>query len=411
MSILPKNISRRGFLRGGAVTAAGIGAATALSSCGSSATEDKEPAVVESEAATYVLGSGDIEGTYQLAGDEAGGTASLAEAGSWNIPLGCVLRPSEGSWKPYVMPSENAGAMTSAGVFSVANGTNSLLLSAAQSGGNYVIYDAQCSDSVFAWIELDVVTRSWKLFASTFSESSLGSAASLWEADSEYDPPLMCCSGKSVIWLVMPATSGSHTTEDSLCYLWKAGESEASQVVRSKGRFGAAPTVSDGVVTLVPRVRTSEGRYYGITAYTLDSQLSEQVAQLVLPASVVPLAAVYMGSTFVFSVEKNYSSGGLLGNMGTYIGTGDDGFIALPREPSAVAAGKDGVYLMKTRASHLIVDTNAKTYATLSAPNRSLDFGDYPASMGTTSTFVTFATVKDEETGYPSSVNVRAWSL
>ncbi len=411
MSILPKHISRKNFLRGSAVAAGGIAAAGALSSCGTTTDTTADPAVVESEAATYVLGSGDIEGTYEEASDENGGTATLADAGSWSLPLGCVLRPSEGNWKPYTMPSETTGAMTSAGAFSVANGANAVLLSSAQSGGNYVIYDVACSDSVFAWVELDVVTRAWKLLAATFTESGVGTAASLWEADSEYDPPLMCCSGSSVIWLVMPATSGSHTTEDSLCYLWKAGESEASQVVRSRGRFGAAPTVCDGIVTLVPRVRVSEGRYYGITAYSLESELSEQVAQLVLPASIVPLSAVYMDSTFAFSIEKNYSSGGLLGNMGTYIGTGDDGFIALPREPAAVVSGKDGVYLVKTRASHIIVDTNAKTYATLSAPNRALDFGDYPASMGTTSTFVTFATVKDEETGYPSSVNVRAWSL
>lgn len=66
---------------------------------------------------------------------------------------------------------------------------------------------------------------------------------------------------------------------------------------------------------------------------------------------------------------------------------------------------------MKTRASHVILDTNARTYATLVAPNRSLDYGDYPASEGTTSTFVTFATVKDEDTGFPSSVTVRAFSL
>ena len=97
--------------------------------------------------------------------------------------------------------------------------------------------------------------------------------------------------------------------------------------------------------------------------------------------------------------------------MGTYIGSGDGSFIVLPREPAAVVAGKGGVYLVKTRASHVIVDTNAQTYATLSAPNRTLDFGDYPASVGTTSTFVTFATVKDEQSGYPSSVQVRAWSL
>ena len=181
--------------------------------------------------------------------------------------------------------------------------------------------------------------------------------------------------------------------------------------MRSQGRFACAPTVSDGNVTLAPRVRVSEGRYFGITAYSLDSDLSTQVDQLVLPASVAPMYATYMDGKFVFSIEANYGTGGLLGNMGTYIGSGDGSFIVLPREPAAVVAGKGGVYLVKTRASHVIVDTNAQTYATLSAPNRTLDFGDYPASVGTTSTFVTFATVKDEQSGYPSSVQVRAWSL
>lgn len=409
MSILPKNISRRGFLKGSAATAAGIGVVSSLSACGSSAT-DSDPVVVDSNNATYVLTSGELEGSYEAA-EDGKGTTTLTEAGSWNITLGSVLRPSEGDWKPFTVPGANAAAAVSAGAFSIASGTSVTLVEKAQSGGNYVIYDAQCSDSVFAWVELDIVTRDWKLLAASFENGAIGTAASLWEADSNYDPPLMCCTGKSVIWLVMPATSGSHTTEDSLCYLWKTGESEASQVVRSQGRFGCAPTVSDGYVTLVPRVRVSEGRYFGITAYSLDDDLSTQVAQLVLPASVTPLSAVYMGGNFVFSIEKNYSSGGLLGNMGTYIGSGDGNFIAVPREPAAVVAGKDGIYLVKTRASHIIVDTNAETYATLVAPSRALDFGDYPASMGTTSTFVTFATVKDEDTGYPSSVNVRAFTL
>ena len=410
MSILPRNISRRSFLRGTAATAAGAAAISVLSSCGKPAESTASPVIVDSGTATYVVGSGDIQGSYEEAADGRG-TASLAEAGSWSLPLGCVLRPSEGAWKPYVVPSATPSAMTSAGAFSVSSGTNNVLVDVSRTGGNFVIYDAQCSDSVFAWSELDTVTHDWRLFAAPLSDGSLGTVTTLWKSDSNYDPPLMCCSGSSVIWLVMPSTSGDATSEDSSCYLWKAGASSADEVVRSSGRFACAPTVSDGNVTLVPRVRTSDGRCYGITAYSLDSDLSSQVDQLVLPSSVAPMCATYMDGKFVFSIEANYGTGGLLGNMGTYIGSGDGTFIALPREPAAVVAGKGGVYLIKTRASHLIVDTNAQTYATLSAPNRTLDYGDYPASMGTTSTFVAFATVKDEETGYPSSVQVRAWSL
>lgn len=409
MSILP-NISRRTFLAGTAATAAAAGAISVLSSCGKPAETATDPVVVDSGTATYVVGSGDIEGSYEQA-EDGKGTASLAEAGSWSLPLGCVLRPSEGTWKPYVVPSQTPSAMTSAGAFSVSSGTNALLVDAARNGGNYVIYDAQCSDSVFAWVELDIVNHDWSLFAALLTAGALGTVTTLWKADANYDPPLMCCSGSSVIWLVMPSTSGNKTSENSSCYLWQAGASSADEVVRSSGRFGAAPTVSDGNVTLVPRVRASEGRYFGITAYSLESGLSTQVNQLVLPASVSPMYATFMDGNFVFSIEANYGTGGLLGNMGTYIGSGDGSFVALPREPAAVCAGKDGVYLIKTRASHVIVDTNAQTYATLAAPSRALDYGDYPASMGTTSTFVTYATVKDEQTGYPASVQVRAWAL
>ena len=40
-----------------------------------------------------------------------------------------------------------------------------------------------------------------------------------------------------------------------------------------------------------------------------------------MPAPVKPsFRACRMGEKFVVSVEANYSSGGLLGNMGTYIG-------------------------------------------------------------------------------------------
>lgn len=404
----PKNISRRGFLRGSAAAGAGLATISVLSSCSGSADSNNEPMVVDSGTATYVVGSGDIEGSYEEASEEKG-TTSLVEAGTWDLPLGCAFRPAEGSWKPYVKPNATAG-MTCAGAFSIASATNVVLVESAKSGGNYVVYDAQCSDSVFAWIEIDLVTRDWLLYAASIGDQTLGSAVTLWQGDADYDPPLMCCTGDKVIWLVMPSTSGNKTTESSGCYLWKLGETSADEVVRSNGRFACAPAVSDGNVILTPRVRNSEGRYYGITAYTVESDLSEQVAQLVLPASIAPMYATYIEGNFAFSIEANYSSGGLLGNMGTYIGSGDGEFIALPREPSAQVCGHNGIYLIKTRASHLIVDTNAQTYATLVAPNRALDYGDYPASEGTTSTFTAFSTIKDSD-GYPGSVVLRAWSL
>lgn len=414
MSILRHAVSRRSFLKGSAIAGAGTIAISTLASCSSSSKGDQaQPTVVDSGSATYVVSSGSNEGVYQQASSDNGGVTSLSEAGTWSLPLGCVLRPAEGSWRPYVTPVVGGAHMTSAGAFSISSGASVSIVETPQAGGNYVVYDARCSDSVFAWVELNLVTRDWKLFAAALSaDGTLGTVSTLWEASSDYEPPHVCCSRASVIWLVMPSGGGSGTTENSSCYLWQAGGTSADEVVRSPGRFACGPSVSDGMVTLVPRVRSSEsGRFYGITAYSLDNKLSSTEAELVLPQSVYPLYAVRMDDKFAFSIEANFGTGGLLGNMGTYIGNGDDPFVVLPREPSAEVSGKNGVYLVKTRASHVILDTNARTYATLVAPNRSLDYGDYPASEGTTSTFVTFATVKDEDTGFPSSVTVRAFSL
>ena len=414
MRLLHHVSSRRGFLRGAAATGAGALAVSALSSCSSSTdTDQTTPTVVDSGSATYVVGSGSIEGSYQEASADNGGTTGLTELGAWDLPLGCVLRPAEGSWRPYVTPVVGSSHMTAAGVASVSSGATLTLIDSPQAGGNYVVYDARCSDTVFAWSELDLVTRDWKLFAAPLGDNGeLATISTLWEGDANYDPPFLCCTASSVIWLVMPAVSGERTTENSSCYLWQVGGTSADEVVRSAGRFACAPSISDGMLTLTPRVRTREsGKYYGITAYDIASNLTTVSAQLVLPQSVQPFSAVRMGDVFAFSIEANYGSGGLLGSMGTYIGNGDDPFIALPREPAATVTGKNGVYLVKTRASHLIVDTNAQTYATLVAPNRALDYGDYPASEGTSSSFVTFATVQDMDTGYPKAVVMRTFSL
>jgi hypothetical protein len=97
--------------------------------------------------------------------------------------------------------------------------------------------------------------------------------------------------------------------------------------------------------------------------------------------------------------------------MGTYIGAGDGPFITLVREPAAQVAGKGSTYIIKSRASYFVVDTERETYSILSATNRCMDYGEYPASEGTGDSFVTFATVKDSKTGYPSTVVVRNFAL
>ena len=139
--------------------------------------------------------------------------------------------------------------------------------------------------------------------------------------------------------------------------------------------------------------------------------MASQVDQLVLPASVKPFRATRVGDKFLVSIEASYGSGGLLSKMGTYIGTRSGDFVKVEREPSECPAGKDGLYLIKSRSSYMVVDTKNQKYSTLLSIDRSVDYGEFPARYGDTDLFVTFATVKDPDTGYPASVTVRAFRL
>ncbi len=399
------NISRRGLFR---ASVAGAAAATVIgvaAGCRHRGEEASDPVVVDERSATSVLAEGSPYTEADL---------TLKEQGSWSLPAGTVLRPSVGTWYPAIAAGESAMPVVKASVFSTKNGQLTDVITEMQLGEapNLAIYDVRCSEQVYAWIEMDMLERTWTLFAQRFDNGAVsGTVSKLWEGDADWDPPLFAVAGDAVIWQVMPSLTGSRTAEHSLCYLWHLGDSQATAVIDSPGRFAAAPAVSGSTVTLVPRVRANEGRYYGITAYDLRDDLASIVDQLVLPQSVQPMRAVRMGDRFAFSIEANYSSGGLLGQMGTYIGAGDGPFVSLIREPFAQVAGSGDRYIIKSRASYFVIDVERETYAILGATNRCVDYGEFPASEGTCSEFVTFATVKDPDNGHPSAVQVRSFAL
>ena len=395
--------TRRGLLKTAGAAAGTIALVQLLPGCANKAdSTSSEPVVVDDSQSTSIL---DAYSQVDL---------SLSSTGSYDLSLGCVPRPGAGTWVAAIEQGDSASHLSKATAISLVSGNSSDVVTKCVSGtSNWIIYDAHCSSEVFAWVELNTLDRSWKLYGAPFADGSLtASAMELWSSDKDYDPPQACCAGSRVIWQVMPSTSGSRSSESSYCYLWRAGQGNASSVVESKGRFATAPAMSGSTVTLCPRVRNDEGTYYGITAYSLDNDMSTVIDQLVLPVSVRPMSAVRIGDEFVFSIEANYSSGGLLGSMGTYIGHGTGPFVRLAREPFASVSGNGkGVYVIKSVSSYFVVDTNAKTYSILAAASHSVDYGEYPATEGLVQTFATFATVKNVDTGYPSSVTLRTFAL
>lgn len=400
---LPRpKLTRRTFLKTAAVGSAAAAAVGVLSGCTHTSDEvSPDPVVVDEDSAEDILDS--FESV-----DE-----TLAEEASWTLPLANVLHPAEGAWIPVTTAGASATPMVTASALSLASGQLSEVVSAPiGQDTTTVIYDVRCSDYVYAWVELDLQTRAWKLYAAPFSGGALSaSPTTLWEGDADFDPAPFAVSGRAVIWQVQPATSGSRTAESSYCYLWHEGDAQAQAVVESPGRFATSPTVSGDAAILAPRVRADEGVYYGVTAYSLSDNLATRLDQLVMPQNVRPFRTTRVGERFLVSVEASYSTGGLLGQMGTYIGTADGGFFRLNREPSEGGCGKGDVVVIKGTSSYFVIDLAKRQYSVLSASDRSVDYGEYPARAGECDTFVTFSTVKDADTGYPASVAVRTFRL
>lgn len=401
-------VDRRNFLKGalafGGVVAAASGVvATSSGLTGCAKEEVAEPTYVEDGSQTSVID------TFEYVEDPPG----LTESGHWTLPLGTVLHPSEGSWISATTTGATNTPPVSASAFSLVSGTLSTVVSRPVTPGTHqMIFSTRCSDEAYAWCELNTTTGNWALYAAPFSEGQItGTPSTLWEADAEWDTPHFVVSGQKVIWQVMPTATGRHSTEDSVCYVWKLGQKEATAQVSSPGRFATEPTVSEGIVTLTPRVRENEGVFYGIYAYDVSDDLKTVVDSMVLPQSIRPHTAVRMGENFVFQVEANYDSGGLLGQMGTYLGTSGGPFVAVSREPSAAACGRGPYILVKSRTSYVDADLKNERYGVLPALDNSVDYGEYPARIGTCSSFVTYTTVKDPTSGFPKEVQVRAFDL
>lgn len=397
-----RGVTRRSFALG---SAAAIGAGMAvisLSSCSSGEVKETtgDPQVVDDSQVVAVL-----DGDYEAA--DCPYTASQ----TFTLPLGTLLFHTGGTWAAALLTPESSQHVNTLGALSLSSGNLSTVLDAPTQGQTWQFYDVRCTDSVYAWVEIDYATRDWVLVGQAFSGGDLaGEPVQLDSGSIDWEPPRFTTWNTSVIWQKMPLATGNASSEDSHCYQWPVGETEGTELMVSHGRFATAPRVADGILTIAPRVKEDEGTYYGLTALDLTDGNNTKRDQLVLPSGVAPFEAVYMNEQFAFSIEASYDGRGSLGNMGTFIGREGGPYVYVRREPLACVAGKGSRYLVKAQASHFVVDTEAQTYATLGAPDRSVDYGDWPASEGIVDRFLSFATIRNAQ-GIPESVTARVFDL
>ena len=403
----PSALTRRQFAAAAAATmaAAAAGSAAAEARADADAGEGGADAAGEDEEdeVTNIL----------YAFEDLTESSSYEPQASYTLPLGCNVYADCPTRACVVQSNAGGRPFTLVGCLDFETGAYEVVIPESIAGGSFAASEARCTERLIAWVEVDNATDDWVLYAAPFDGGAVGrdtpGLVELGSGDADWLPPQFAVAGSAVVWQVMPDPSGPHVQESSHAYRWVLGSDSGVEVWESPGRFACAPSISAGVLTIVPRVNADEGVYYGITALDMDAGM-EQVGQLVLPVSVRPLFATRIGDDFAFSIEANYGYGGLLGSMGYYIGPDADDLSYIAREPSAHISHVGGCYVVKSQLIYFVVDPVAKAYGSIASADNCVDYGDYPATTGTVDLFVTYAAVKDAATGVPSGVLVRTFS-
>lgn len=333
---------------------------------------------------------------------------------TYTLPVGCNVYADCETRAAVVQANQGARPFTVVGCLDYATGEYTVVIPQPVTGDDYAPSEARCTETLIAWIEVNNATDAWAFYAAPFGGQIINvntpGLVKLADGDGEWLPPQFDVAGTTVVWQVMPDPYGSYVTSYSHAYLWTLGAYEGTELYESPGRFACEPNISAGILTLAPRIKPDEGVYYGLKAFDLDHGRT-LVDEQEMPASVRPFRATRIGDTFAFSVEANYGYGGLLGNMGYYIGRGGGPFDYVAREPSAQVNFVGGRYIVKSQLSYFVIDLEHKTYARIAAASGCVDYGDYPATAGTVSQFVTYTAVKDSSTGVPNGVLVRLFTL
>lgn len=405
-------VSRRTFLKGSGAAAAGTliagvaaGAASSLSGCSTTTSQTAgAPLMLDDSHGVSVMDAY----TYQ---DSASG---ISKVGEWNVAPGTVLYPAEGNWLPALTPAEVSGNMVAISAFSLA-AANLVKVLNAPVNPDRVIYTVRATDTLFAWIELNVTTRDWTLYCQEFRSGSLaGTRFELYSADANWEPAQYTCSQNNVYFIVIPAASGQKTKESSVCFAYtladtaQDGSAQLRRVVESHGRFGCAPAVSDGMLLLSPRRDARSISYEAAVYDTRDLHLQNTLA---FPAPVKPFSLTTIGEHLVFQIEANYSGAGLLGKMGTFVQVAHDEFIDVLREPLVAPAGYKNYCIVKSQASYILFNTQDETYTTIAKANGSYDYGEYPLRVGTSKDFITYSAIKNKQTGEPDSVKIQRYQF
>ncbi len=392
-------LTRRHFIYGavgvGALAAVGGGAVAVsgvLQQGGSddlSVLEVPEDAVTTSDALTEV---------------EVDSAVSLVS--SFELPYGTLVWANDDSVAACLLPTEQAKPLAQVGLLFLNSGNSTVAVSQAVSQDEgFEIFDARACSTGIVWVEADVLDGIWRVYSASLDGTAVGDPQLLEEGTSDWEMPFLAATAGYAFWQVLPRTDGSKTSENSLLKRSAFGTSEPSVVYESPGRMSTPPYALDDSVVITPRTATSS-THYQLTR--IDASTGDVMDALVLPSSMAPLEAGYGNTGFMFTFDAIYDYGDGIANLGTYVpmtqveasptdgasnaAYSDAQWFRHTRTPTAAPAWC-GNYLMVKSSTTVGVDLDAQTYFAIDLESGADDYGEYLASTGMGSTFVTYTNV------------------
>ena len=377
------------------------------------------------------------------------GAASLVS--SQKLPYGSLVWANDDSVAACLLPGETGKPLAQIGLLSLGSGTYATVVeNAVGESEGFEIYDVRACAEGLVWVEADILDGTWRVYHATADGASIGDPVMAEEGTSDWEMPALAAVGSYAFWQVLPRTDGAARTENSLFKRARFGEAETEEVYASKGRMACAPSAAADGVVIVPRASTS-GTYYQLTR--IDAASGEVTDAMVLPSSMKPMEVGYGKGGFSFAFDGIYNYGGGIANLGTYTPAneveqklsdgaalaaaqasssseaasassgasgaatanetlaernaataaslanfnvtayGADEWFRFPRTPVAAPAWCNDWFIVKSTSAVCGVNLESREYFALDVETGADSYGDYLASTGTGSRFVTYSNI------------------
>lgn len=337
---------------------------------------------------------------------------------SFDIPFGTLVWADDDQVAACLLPTSSGSPLTQIGLLFLGSGDLSTVVSrAVGSTDRFEIYDVRATANGLIWTEANVLQGTWRIYTAKLSGGAIdGSPLLVAEGDSSYFTPMLAVTANRAFWQMIPRTPNEAGLPSKLMAA-TFGRNDATCVFENVRRMGTPLYSSPDSVTFTPRLDTATA-YYRMT--NMNAATSEVTDTLTLPGGMTPLEAGYGKTGFMFSFANIYNYGEGISNLGTYVPMKkpSDGnyshvkWFGFARTPTAAPTWCNNLLIVKSSYSVCGVDLDEKTYFAIDVDNGAEDYGDYLASSGIRSIFVTYTNVDHQPIGADAihACRVKVWT-